>query len=409
MKKKQATQEKPRGNNPLAGRFNNLPPKKHNRFPRVGFVLQGGGSLGAYQFGVVKGLFEAGYEPDWIAATSIGAIQSAIIVGNPPEKRIEKLEQFWQSVAPSNPLDSVINLFASEQEYCQWSASHALFLGQPNFFYPRWWVENMQTVSSLGSLSYYRTSPLRELLLDLIDFDLLNSTPIRLSLGAVQVSTGHLVYFNNINYRIEVEHVMASGALPPAFPAIEIDGEFYWDGGVHSNTPLEVMLEAIPAENTLCFLVDCFGGLPFIPKTMDEVNERMKDIAYSTHGQRTLLNYLQRQKMKNTLKEMSNLLTDEQKNQCEHILAVNVPHHCTLVHISYSARIDNSASKDYDFGRRVVEKRMKVGYHDVKTMLKEEKEWGYLPKDGQSRLYEAPNNHSKLLRKSTLDNIFKDI
>jgi NTE family protein len=409
MKKKQTVSEKPRGNNPYAGRFNNLPPKKHHRFPRVAFVLQGGGSLGAYQFGVVKGLFEAGYEPDWIAATSIGAIQSAIIVGNPPEKRIGKLEQFWKHVAPSNALDSLMNLFASEQDYCRWSASHALFLGQPNFYYPRWWVENMQAADALGSLSYYKTSPLRELLLDLIDFDLLNSTPIRLSLGAVQVNTGHLVYFNNINYRIEVEHVMASGALPPAFPAIEIDGEYYWDGGVHSNTPLEVILEAIPAENTLCFLVDCFGGLPFIPKTMDEVNERMKDIAYSTHGQRTLLNYIQRQKMKNTLKEMSNLLTEEQKKQCEHLLAINVPHHCTLVHISYSARIDNSASKDYDFGRRVVEKRMKVGYHDVKAMLKEEKHWGYLPKDEQSRLYEAPNNHSKLLRKNTLDNIFKDI
>lgn len=409
MKKKQGGPDIPRGNNPLAGRFNNLPPKKKNRFPRVAFVLQGGGALGAYQFGVVKGLLEAGYEPDWMAATSIGAIQSSIIVGNPPEKRIEKLQQFWQSVAPSNPIDSLIHSWSSPEDYCRLSAAHALFLGQPNFYYPRWWTENMHMTNSLGSLSYYSTLPLRELLLDLIDFDLLNSAPIRLSLGAVQVGTGHLVYFNNINYRIEVEHIMASAALPPAFPAIEIDGEYYWDGGIHSNTPLEVILEAIPAENTLCFLVDCFGGGAFIPQTMDEVQERMKDISYSTHGQRTLLNYLQRQKMKNTLKEMSNLLSDEQRKQCQHLLELNTPHHCTLVHISFSAKIDNSASKDYDFGRKVIEQRMKVGYHDIKAMLKEEKHWGFVPKDNHSRLYEAPNNHSKLLRKSSFSSLFDDI
>lgn len=408
-KKQQPAASSPRSNNPYSDRFNHLSAKKRNRFPRVAFVLQGGGALGAYQFGVVRGLLEAGYEPDWIAATSIGAIQSAIIVGNPPEKRLERLEQFWQRVAPCSLFDRLENFLPKQKNYCQLSAAQAMLMGQPNFFYPRWWSESPLLANSLPDLSYYKTTPLRELLLELIDFDLLNSTPIRLSLGAVQVSTGHLVYFNNINYRIEVDHVLASAAIPPAFPAIKIDGEYYWDGGVHSNTPLEVILEAIPAENTLCFLVDCFGGLPFIPKTMDEVQERMKDIEYSTHGQRTLLNYLQRQKMKNTLTDMCKLLTETQKKECEHILQANVPHHCTLVHISYSARIDGSAAKDYDFGRKVIEKRTKVGYHDVKAMLKEEKHWGFMPKDNQSRLYEAPNNHAKLLRKDTLENIFKDI
>lgn len=402
MEKNPLPSTPPRGNNPFATRFDHLPPKKANRFPRVAFVLQGGGSLGAYQFGVVKGLLEAGYEPDWIAATSIGAIQSAIIVGNPPEQRIRKLEQFWQKVAPSNFLDSLPRSLTS-QHYAQWSAMHAVFLGQPNFYYPRWWVENMHLTDSLDSLSFYKTEPLRELLLELIDFDLLNSVPIRLSLGSVQVGNGHLVYFNNINYRIEVEHVMASGALPPAFPAIKIDGEFYWDGGVHSNTPLEVILEAVPAEDTLCFLIDCFGGYPFIPKTMDEVSERMKDISYSTHGQRTLLNYLQRQQMKNTLQEISGLLPPEQKKQYAHLLKDNKPHHCTLAHINYSVRRDNlSSSKDYDFGQQVIKQRMKSGHRDVKAMLKEERLWGYLPKDKQSRLYEAPNNHSKLMRKNPI-------
>ncbi|WP_408605484.1 patatin-like phospholipase family protein, partial [Legionella tunisiensis] len=164
-----------------------------------------------------------------------------------------------------------------------------------------------------STLSYYDTTPLRETLLELIDFDLLNSCLIRLSLGAVQISNGHLIYFNNINYRIEVEHVMASAALPPGFPAINIDNEFYWDGGVHSNTPLEVILEAIPPDNTLCFLIDCFGGPSFMPETMNEIEERMKDISYSTHAQRTIYNYLQRQKMRNSMLEISRILTAEQR------------------------------------------------------------------------------------------------
>ena len=258
--KKQHVVSKPHGNNPLSNRFDNLPPKEKDRFPRVAYVLQGGGSLGAYQFGVVKGLLESGYEPDWIVATSIGAIQAAIIVGNPPEKRIEKLEQFWQRIAPPSVFDYLGESSLTIDIYNKIGAAHALLLGQPDFFSPRWIDGTLPIYGDPTTLSFYDTSPLRKTLLELIDFDLLNSCLIRLSLGAVQISTGHLIYFNNINYRIEVDHILASAALPPGFPAISIDGELYWDGGVHSNSPLEGILEAIPAEDTLCFLIDCFGG-----------------------------------------------------------------------------------------------------------------------------------------------------
>ncbi|KTC86900.1 patatin-like phospholipase family protein [Legionella brunensis] len=395
----ESVSNKPRGNNPLAGRFNNLPAKSRDRFPRVAYVLQGGGSLGAYQFGVVKGLLEAGYEPDWIAATSIGAIQAAIIVGNPPEKRIERLEQFWQSIAPNNIFDFLGESDSTLDIYNKMSASFALLFGQPGFFSPRWSTGTVPLWGDATSLSYYDTAPLRQTLLELIDFELLNSCPVRLSLGAVQISSGHLIYFNNINYRIEVEHVMASAALPPGFPAIEIDGEFYWDGGVHSNMPLEVILEAIPADDTLCFLIDCFGGPSFMPQTMNEIEERMKDISYSTHAQRSILNYLQRQKMRNAMVQLSKVLTAEQKKEYAHLLDIGSPHHCTLVHLIYSARIVKAASKDYNFGPMILKKRMEAGYFDAKTILAEETQWGYIPADGQSRLYESPNNHSRLLRK----------
>ncbi|MCC5015840.1 MULTISPECIES: patatin-like phospholipase family protein [unclassified Legionella] len=390
---------KPTGNNPLANRFNHLPAKPKGRFPRVAYVLQGGGSLGAYQFGVVKGLLEAGYQPDWIAATSIGAIQAAIIVGSPPEKRIERLEQFWQKIAPNNIVEYLGELDSTLELYNKISASFALLYGQPGFFYPRWCTGGFPIWGDPTTLSYYDTTPLRETLLELIDFDLLNSCPIRLSLGAVQISNGHLIYFNNINYRIEVEHVMASAALPPGFPAININGEFYWDGGVHSNMPLEVILEAIPPDNTLCFLIDCFGGPSFMPETMNEIEERMKDISYSTHAQRSIFNYLQRQKMRNSMLELSRILTADQRKKYAHLLDIGTPHHCTLVHLIYSARIVKAASKDYNFGQSIIKKRIDAGYFDAQTILAEESQWGYLPENGQSRLYESPNNHSRLIRK----------
>lgn len=389
----------PHGNNPLWDRFDNTPAKKKDRFPRVAFVMQGGGSLGSYQFGVVKGLFEAGYEPDWIAATSIGAIQAAIIVGNPPERRIEKLEQFWQKVAPQTFFDPLIESYATAEISNMVSSSLALLVGQPNFYYPRLWTEIMPQSGDPDSLSYYNTAPLRETLLELIDFDLLNSAPIRLSLGAVQISTGHLMYFNNINYRIEVDQIMASAALPPGFPAVKVNGELYWDGGVHSNSPLQGILEAIPSEDTLCFSIDCFGGKPFIPNTMNEISERMKDIAYGTHSQRTILNYIQRQNMRESMAKISKMLTAEQRKKYADLLNIGQRRHCTIVHVAYSARIDKTASKDYNFGQHIALKRIEAGYQDVQDMLVEESQWGFLPEDGKTRLYEAPNNRSHLLRK----------
>ncbi len=398
-KRKQVGPGTSHGDNPLANRFENQPPKIQGRFPRVAYVLQGGGALGAYQFGVVKGLLEAGYEPDWIAATSIGAIQAAIIVGNHPEQRAEKLAQFWHKISPPRAFDFLGESPATIDLYNELCAASALMFGQPDFFFPRWGAGAAFVPSDPTLLSYYDTSPLRDTLLELVDFDLLNASPIRLSLGAAHVNTGHLIYFNNIHYLIKPEHVMASAALPPGFPAVNVDGEPYWDGGVHSNTPLEVILEAIPPENTLCFLIDCFGGKPMTPTSMYEVMEHAKDISYSTHAHRTILNYLLRQKMRNAMLEVSKILTEDQRKKHADLLDIGTPHHCTLVRVNYSARFVKAASKDYNFGRMIIDKRIEIGYKDSQALLADELQWGYLPEDMKSRLYECKNNKSEFIRK----------
>jgi NTE family protein len=389
----------PRGNNPHASRFDKPAKKDKNRFPRVAFVLQGGGALGAYQAGAVRKLLTSGYEPDWIAATSIGSIQGAIIAGNPPEARLKKLAEFWELVATESPFSTLADLDQTRSVYDHMMESSAVFSGQPNFYSPRWMRGEFPFVEEPDKLSYYDTTPLRDTLLKLIDFDYLNQSPIRLSLGSVQVKTGYLLYFNNINYLIEPEHVMASGALPPAFPAIKIDNEYYWDGGVHSNSPLSVILEAYPSENTLCFLIDCFGGNPFVPHTIAEVQERMKDITYGMHAQQTLIDYAYRQVMKKQVCDLYSMLTPEQKKQYEHKIDNFITaHHCTLVHLACSSAIVKGAAKDYNFGKVNLIQREQIGYRDSSAAIEEEKEWGFLPKNGSSRLYEGPYNLSRIMR-----------
>ena len=388
----------PEYNNPLADRFDKYPPKRPDGFSRIAYVMQGGGSLGAYQAGVLMGLLEAGYSPDWISATSIGAILGAIVVGNTPENRVARLKEFWQRIGTSSPFDILGNIPATMDLYNKLSCDASLMLGQRGFFTPRWSSPHLQLVGDPSTISYYDTSPLRETLLDLIDFELLNSCKIRLSLGSVQVSTGQLIYFNNINYIIKPEHIMASAALPPGFPAIKIGNEFYWDGGIHSNTPLEVILDAKPATDTLCFVIDCFGGSPFIPTDMDGVTERTKDIGYSTHARRVIKNYIEKQNLQTKLLKIYDHLNKESKQIIAPLLEEDAPHQQTLVHVTYSARIHKGASKDYNFGQIMIKKRMEVGYKDALAMLAESSKWDCPTDDFQCRLYEAPNNLSQLMR-----------
>ncbi len=391
----------PAYDNPFADRFDKVGKPDNDRYSRTAYVLQGGGSLGAYQTGVIRGLLEAGYEPDWISATSIGAIIGSIVVGNAPEDRMNKLDEFWHRVSTHGPFDMFGYSPSTFDLYNTICSNSALIFGQQGFFLPRVpspYFSIPQSESTPANLSVYDTYPLRQTLLDLVDFERLNSSLTRLSLGAVQVNTGQLIYFNNINYLLGPEHVMASAALPPGFPAIKIDGEYYWDGGIHSNTPLEVIIDAKPSASTLCFVIDCFGGTPFIPNDMDGVAERSKDISYSTHARRLIKFHIERQHLKIRLHELSKELNAEQREKLISLIDSDEPHQHTLVHINYSARIHRASSKDYNFGHVTISKRIDAGYRDSKAMIAESGKWEKPADDLQCRVYEAPNNMTRLMR-----------
>ncbi|WP_308418181.1 patatin-like phospholipase family protein [Chitinimonas sp. BJB300] len=256
-------------------------------------VLQGGGALGAYQAGVYEALACTCYRPDWVAGVSIGAINAALIAGNPPERRIERLSEFWHLVSngmglPNNPSETYpwLKLLSkqhrSRSAFNQFSASWSALLGIPGFYKPRFPPAWLQFNGAPSVLSIYDTAPLRTTLEDLIDFDLINSKKVRLSVGAVNVVTGNSEYFDNFARTIGPEHIMASGALPPAFAPVEIDGNVYWDGGIVSNTPLQYVLDTHRKTSLLVFQVDLFNARGALPINLAEVQQRQKDILYSS-------------------------------------------------------------------------------------------------------------------------------
>jgi NTE family protein len=246
---------------------------------RIALVFQGGGALGAYQGGVFQALEEGGYAPDWVAGTSIGAINGGIIAGNTVENRLRRLQDFWEAVSDADFWRVLGDSEAARHASSSWTILRAFALGRPGFFAPRWFQPSVVfPTGSAETASYYDTAPLRETLERLIDFALLNGGGTRLSVGAVNVLTGGLRYFDSRSDRIGPEHLMASGALPPGFPAVRIEGALYWDGGIYSNTPLEVVLDQVPRTDTLCFMISLFNPAGAEPRSLTEVETRHKDI-----------------------------------------------------------------------------------------------------------------------------------
>src|SRR5271170_1121637 len=251
-------------------------------YQRIALVFQGGGALGAYQVGVYAALDEAGCSPNWLSGVSIGAVNASIIAGNQPEHRLERLSQFWHTVSGRK-----IWAYTPEGDHFRalrnlTSAWTTITKGQPGFFKPREVSPWLQLAGASGATSYYESDQLRETLEAVIDFDVLNDGTKRLSVGAVNVRTGNFVYFDTLHGRIGPEHIMASGALPPALPAVKIDGEYYWDGGIVSNTPLQYLLDQEDALSALVFQVDLFSARGPLPRDMRDVMGRHKDIMYSS-------------------------------------------------------------------------------------------------------------------------------
>ena len=334
-------------------------------------VLQGGGALGAYQAGVYEALFQSGYAPQWIAGISIGAINAALIAGNEPDRRVERLRAFWDGVSEFFPIELPAREGAVRRMFNEASAAMAATAGIPGFFSLRFPPPFAAIPGTPGATSYYDTAPLKATLLELVDFDLLNSGPVRLSVGAVNVLTGNFAYFDTQRQQIGPEHIMASAALPPGFPPVMIDGEPYWDGGLVSNTPLQYVLDSRPPGDATIVQVDLFSARGTMPQTLLEVLQREKEIRYSS---RTRLNTdMERElvQLRNAATRMAAKLPPELRDdpdgrilaQCNEYGAV------TVVHLINRGESFESQSKDYEFSRMSVNEHWAAGKSDASKSL----------------------------------------
>lgn len=346
-------------------------------FERIALLLQGGGALGSYQAGVYQALAEAGLHPDWVAGISIGSINSALIAGNPPERRVERLRAFWETVTEPplgfHPLrgykitDNFVHMMIN-----QWRSVGTLMWGAPAFFTPRVPPPVFTPLGKPDTLSFYDVSPVRALLEKLIDFDRINDKEMRFSVGATNIKTGNFIYFDNTTHKIGPQHVIASGSLPPGFPATEVDGEYYWDGGVVSNTPLQWVLDARPRQDTLAFQVDLWSARGELPRDMIEVDVRMKDIRYSS---RTRAGTDQFRRMQAVRRAAAKLLADmpsemRQSPDAELLAQEADTKVYNIIHTIYRARSYEGSSKDYEFSRRTMEEHWESGYSDMQLTLR---------------------------------------
>jgi NTE family protein len=348
------------------------------QFEQIVLLLQGGGALGSYQAGAYQALAEADLHPDWIAGISIGAVNAAIIAGNPPDKRVDRLREFWETVCTS-PLG--IPYFKSielrnpfiHQLVNQGRATSILLYGAPHFFIPRVPPAMLWPAGAPDKASYYDTAPLKATLERLVDFDRINAGSMRFSIGAVNVGTGNFAYFDTTTDRIRPEHVLASGSLPPGFPATEVDGEYYWDGGLVSNTPLQWVLEGRPRKDTLAFQIDLWSAQGALPHDLTEVEMRHKDIVYSSRTRAATDHYKALQKLRIALANLMKQLPDELRNS-EHakILQQEADEKvCNIVLLVYRAQSYEGVAKDFEFSRRTMEEHWKNGYDNARRSLAE--------------------------------------
>ena len=336
-------------------------------------VLQGGGALGAYQAGVYEVLAATGQTPSWVAGISIGAINAALIVGNPPERRVQRLREFWDTVTSSSAMlnPPVAPGVEFRGVFNEANATIGAVFGLPGFFVPRFPAAPFQLPGTAGALSYYDTEPLRATLEQLVDFDLLNSGFMRMSVGTVNVRTGNFAYFDTADQRLDARHIMASGALPPGFPPIEIDGEWYWDGGLVSNTPLQYVLDQPQADCRLVFQVDLFVAEGPMPTNLLEVGEREKDIRFSSRTRLNTTNVLTRhalaQAARNLIAKLPSKLADDPDVQA--LNAASRRTAVTVVHLIHRRKRYETQSKDYEFSRVSMLEHWQAGHADMAHTL----------------------------------------
>jgi NTE family protein len=331
-------------------------------------VLQGGGALGAYQVGAFEALCGCDFAPQWVAGISIGAINAALIAGNTPENRHRRLNEFWDR-ASSQAAWPPFPLFVpggSQALLNEWNAGAIMLAGVPGFFKPRFPPLPFQPADDLTALSFYDTSPLRESLEQMVDFDLINSKQgVRISVGAVNVASGEQIYFDNKGDQprtIRPEHIMASAALPPGFPAVQIGKEFYWDGGLISNTPLDQVLKHKGPDNLLVFQLDLFSASGALPTSLGEIAEREKDIRLAS---RSAINTKKNRKLYNS---------GQLPPRTRHGAATETPPpapegNVTVIHLTYHSALAEVASRDYNFSPSAIGQHRSAGRRDVERLI----------------------------------------
>jgi NTE family protein len=353
----------------------NLPPQDYFEPPgksvpgQVVLVLQGGGALGSYQAGVYQALYEAGIEPDWIIGTSIGAINASLIAGNTPQDRLPRLREFWRRME-QRPVWSFSGAFPDFTEKLSYWSTVAN--GIPGFFKPNA-LAHTGADYPLGAdrAGYYSIEPLEQTLNELVDFDLINRRVPRLTVGVAHVRTSQMKYFDSRDCELGVKHIMASGALPPAFPAVRIDGELYWDGGILSNTPTEAVFDDNPRRNSLIFSVHMWNPSGPEPTTMSEVLNRQKDVQYSSRIASHIARQQQSHRLRHVISELAARIPEaERKSEAVRELA---GYGCqTQMHVVQllAPQLDReSHTKDIDFSRSGIMQRWDAGYAHTKAVI----------------------------------------
>jgi len=342
-------------------------------------VLQGGGALGAYQAGVYEALAENGFAPDWVTGVSIGAINAAIIAGNPVELRAERLREFWNRVSSGLPLVPPPLLEPLRRTMNLVSASTALSFGVPHFFYPRIPPPIFAPAGTMSALSFYDTDPLRETLHELVQLDIINGKDMRFAVGSVEVTSGNSKYFDNYKPEtgdVTIDHVMASGALPPGFPPIEVGDKLYWDGGLVSNSPLWYVLDEEPDLEALIMQVDLFSASGDVPRNLDEVLERAKDIQYSS---KTRSNTTRAKQMDDVTAAVRRLLPKLPQSlradaDAQFLARSTQAHKVAIVQLINRRFAHTTQAKDYEFSRATVRALWDAGRDAVHRTL-QSPEW----------------------------------
>jgi NTE family protein len=343
------------------------------KFDHVVLALQGGGALGAYQAGVYQGLSEAGFAPDWVVGVSIGAINAALIAGNPPERRVARLREFWERMSSSAPDVMPAAMEPFQPFVARMHVANAIAFGIPGFFTPRVPPPFLAPPGSLAALSYYDTEPLNRTLSELADFDLINAKAVRLSLGAVNVRNSESVYFDNHRIELRPDHVRASGALPPGFPPVEIDGEFYWDGGIASNSPLWYAADETAHKDVLIIQADVFNPRAQTPQTLEQAAERVKDIQYASKQRMSWDRIREREELRAALRRLLEKLPAELRDDADvrKLTDVSDPHSVGWVRLINDANARAQSFKDVDFSERTVTELWNDGLEDVRRTMRD--------------------------------------